>query len=300
MAYPGFRHLGLKLISIALAALLWLLVSGEQIVERALRVPLEFTNLPQQLEMVGEPPNVADVRIRGSSGALSRVSSGELVAVLDLRSARRGRRLFHLAGSDVRVPFGIEVVQIAPSNVAIAFEESATKIVPIVPNVEGDPADGFVVGTVSADPATVEVVGPATAVGNLTEAITEAVSVANATQAVTESVTVGVPDSTVRLRNPQNAKVTVNVTESPVEWAVAAIQVQIKNAGAGAQISPTQVTVHVRGPRQARSSGADTFEATVDVEGLRPGQFQIPVRVVPPARIGVVRVDPPEVRVRIK
>ena len=62
MAYPGFRHLGLKLISIALAALLWLLVSGEQIVERALRVPLEFTNLPQQLEMVGEPPNVADVR----------------------------------------------------------------------------------------------------------------------------------------------------------------------------------------------------------------------------------------------
>src|SRR6185436_3480302 len=131
-----------------LAALLWLVVSGEQIVERALRIPLEFTNLPAQLEMVGEPLNVADVRIRGSSGALSRVSAGELVAVLDLRSARRGRRLFHLAGSDVRVPFGIEVVQIAPSNVAIAFEESATKIVPVVPNVEGEPADGFVVGTV--------------------------------------------------------------------------------------------------------------------------------------------------------
>ena len=300
MAYPGFRHLGLKCISIALAALLWLVVSGEQIVERALRVPLEFTNLPQQLEMVGEPPNVADVRIRGSSGALSRVSPGELVAVLDLRSARRGRRLFHLAGSDVRVPFGIEVVQIAPSNVAIAFEESATKTVPVVPNVEGDPADGFVVGTVSADPATVEIVGPATAVAALTEAITEAVSVTNATDAVTESVTIGVPDSTVRLRNPQSAKVTVNVTESPVEWAVAAIQVQIKNAGSGAQISPTEVTVHVRGPREARSSGADTFEATVDIEGLRPGQFQVPVRVIPPARIGIVSVEPSEVRVRIK
>ena len=300
MAYPGFRHLGLKCISIALAALLWLVVSGEQIVERALRVPLEFTNLPQQLEMVGEPPSVADVRIRGSSGALSRVSPGELVAVLDLRTARRGRRLFHLGGSDVRVPFGIEVVQIAPSNVAIAFEESATKTVPVVPNVEGDPADGFVVGRVSADPATVEIVGPATAVASLTEAITEAVSVTNATEPVTESVTIGVSDSTVRLRNPQSAKVTVNVTESPVEWAVAAIQVQIKNAGGAAQISPTQVTVHVRGPREARGSGADTFEATVDVEGLRPGQFQVPVRVVPPARIGIVSVEPSEVRVRIR
>lgn len=302
MAYPGFRHFGLKCISVALAALLWLVVSGEQIVERALRVPLEFTNLPQQLEMVGEPPSVADLRIRGSSGALSRVSPGELVAVLDLRSARRGRRLFHLGASDVRVPFGIEVVQVAPSNVAIAFEESATKVVPVVPNVEGDPADGFVVGTVRADPPTVEIVGPATAVAALTEAITEAVSVTNATEAVTESVTIGVPDSTVRLRNPQSAKVTVNVTESPVEWAIAAIHVQIKNAGIGAEVSiaPSQVTVHVRGPREARRSGADTFEATVDVDGLRPGQFQVPVRVIPPARIGLVSVEPSEVQVRIK
>ena len=117
---------------------------------------------------------------------------------------------------------------------------------------------------------------------------------------MTESVTIGVPDSSVRLRNPQNAMVTVNVTESPVEWAVAAIPVQIKNGGGGVQISPSQVTVHVRGPREARGSGADTFEATIDVEGLRPGQFQVPVRVIPPARIGVVRVEPSEVRVRVK
>ena len=300
MAYSGFRHLGLKFVSIALAALLWLVVSGEQIVERALRITLEFTNLPAQLEMVGEPPNVADVRIRGSSGALSRVSSGELVAVLDLRFARRGRRLFHLAGADVRAPFGIEVVQISPSNVPITFEVSAAKIVPIVPNIEGEPADGFVVGKVSADPATVEVVGPATAVAALTEAITEAVSVASAAAPVTESVTVGVSDSTVRLRNPQAAKVTVNVTESPVEWAVADIPVQIKNARAGSQIAPALVTVHVRGPRQARGSGADTFDATVDVEGLGPGQFMVPVRVSPPARTAVVRIEPSEVRVRIK
>ena len=48
--------LGLKVVSIALAALLWLAVAGEQTVERALRMPLEFTNLPSQLEIVGEPP----------------------------------------------------------------------------------------------------------------------------------------------------------------------------------------------------------------------------------------------------
>ena len=105
MAFFGFRHIGLKVLSLVLAALIWLLVSGEQIVERALRIPLEFTNLPAQLELVGEPPTVVDVRVRGSSGALSRVATGELVAVLDLRTARAGQRLFHLTGADVRAPF---------------------------------------------------------------------------------------------------------------------------------------------------------------------------------------------------
>jgi YbbR domain-containing protein len=300
MAYPGFRHLGLKFVSIALAALLWIVVSGEQIVERALRIPLEFTNLPPQLEMVGEPQNVADVRVRGSSGALSRIAAGELVAVLDLRSARAGRRLFHLTGADVRTPFGIDVVQISPSNVSITFEPSAAKTVPVVPNVDGEPADGYVVGTVSADPATVEIVGPVTAVKNLTEAITETVSVEGATAPVSESVTIGVPDPSVRLRSPHNAQVTVNVAAAPVEWAVADIPVQIRNAEGTAVLSPTQVTVYVRGPREARSSGAEAFEATVDVEGLRAGQFRLPVRVVPPSRVGVVKVDPADVRVRIR
>src|SRR5262245_56230516 len=126
MALPGFRHLGLKIPSLLLAGLIRLVFSGAQTVARALRIPLEFTSLPSQLELVGDPPDVVDVRVRGSSGALSRVASGELVAVLDLRSARAGRRLFHLAVTDVRAPFGIEVVQISPSNIPVTLESSAS------------------------------------------------------------------------------------------------------------------------------------------------------------------------------
>mgnify|MGYP003342153711 CR=1 FL=1 len=74
MAALNFRrHVSLKLVSIALAFLLWLVVSGEQVVERSFRIPLEFSNLPAQLEIVGDPPEVIDVRVRGSSGLLSRV-----------------------------------------------------------------------------------------------------------------------------------------------------------------------------------------------------------------------------------
>src|SRR5262245_41400507 len=175
-----FHRLGLKVVSVILAALLWLVVSGEQTVERALRIPLEYTNLPPQLELVGDPPTVVDVRVRGSSGTLSRIAAGELVAVLDVRSARSGQRLFHLTAAEVRAPFGVEVVQVTPSNISMLFEISESKTVPIVPEVEGQPASGFAVGQITSEPPTVVIVGPGSALKNLSQATTEAVSVKGA------------------------------------------------------------------------------------------------------------------------
>ena len=301
MAYIGFRHhLGLKFVSIALAALLWVAVSGEQTVERSLRIPLEFTNLPSQLEVVGDAPNVVDVRVRGSSGALNRIAAGELVAVLDLRSARTGQRLFHVGGGDVRTPFGVDVVQVNPSTVSMVFEPSGSKVVPVVPTVEGDPADGFVVGTVTAEPSTVEVLGAVSVLSRLTQAITEPVNVTGASAPVAEMVNIGVADSAVRLRTPQTARVAVVVAPAPVEWSVGGISVKLRNGKGRVQVLPAHVTAWVRGPREAMTSDGGMFDASVDVEGLKTGDFNLPVTVVAPARVGVVRLEPPEVQVRIR
>ena len=102
-----FRHLGLKLLSLGLAVMLWMVVSGEETVERGLRVPLELQQVPAGLELLGDVPATVDVRVRGASGTLSRVGAGDVVAVLDLRTAQPGRRLFPLTPEQVRVPFGV-------------------------------------------------------------------------------------------------------------------------------------------------------------------------------------------------
>ena len=54
-----FRHLGLKALSLVLALLLWMIVSGEETVERGLRVPLELQQVPVGLELTGEVPATA-------------------------------------------------------------------------------------------------------------------------------------------------------------------------------------------------------------------------------------------------
>jgi YbbR domain-containing protein len=299
MAWLRFKHVGLKVVSVGLAVLLWLLVSGEQTVERALRVPLEFTNLPSQLELVGEPPTVVDVRVRGSSGTLSRVAAGELSAVLDVRTARAGDRLFHLTAEDVRSPFGVEVVQVSPASISLSFEESLSKVVGVKVRVEGEPAPGFVVGGVTVEPVNVTVVGPASALNSLTEAITEPVSVAGASRPVVDEVTIGVADPAIRLRQTQNAKVTVSVAAVPDEWVVREIPVEVRNGHANG-ISPAKVMVRVRGPRDLVNTDPERYSATVDVTGLAKGRSVLPVRVEPPAGIGLLRVDPAEVAVTIR
>ena len=303
MRYHPFRYLGLKILAIALATLLWLTVAGEHVVERSLRVPLEFRNIPEALEIVGNTPDTVDVRLRGSSALLSRVQAGEIVAVLDMSGARAGSRLFHIRNDEVRAPFGVDVSQVVPSTLALELERSARRTVPVVPAIEGDPAPGFVVGRRAADPPTVEIVGPDSHVRQVAEATTEPVSVRDARALVRDGVTVGVVDSSVRLAKPQNANVTVEILPAPVERRMPDVPVRWRNLGNGlrAQVSPQLVHVTVRGLKEPLADlRGDSVQAFVDLAGLGAGQYNLRVQVDPTESFGVVAIDPAVVSVTIK
>jgi YbbR domain-containing protein len=296
-----FRHLGLKALSLALALLLWMVVSGEETVERGLRVPLELQQMPADLEL-GDVPATVDVRVRGASGALSRVGSGDVVAVLDLRSARSGRRLFPLTPDQVRVPFGVEVVQVMPSAVAIAFELSKTREVAVVPTVDGRPAPGYVVGPLVAEPPAVEVIGPESAVNRAEEVVTEPVSVAGAKAHVRQTVILGLVDPSLRLKSARSAMVTVQIVPAPLERTLRNRPVHLRNLAPNleAEAVPAAVELTVRGNRDALNRvDADDIVAFIDLAGLGPGQYPLTVHADSTPDAGVTRVEPASVQVRI-
>jgi len=297
-----FRHFGLKLLALATALLLWYVVSGEETVERGLRVPLELQQLPAGVELTGDVPTTVDVRVRGGSSTLSRVLAGDVVAVLDLRSARPGRRLFPLTADQVRVPFGVDVVQITPSAVAIVFEGTSSRQVPVVPAVDGRPAPGFVVGPMVAEPAIVEIAGPESAVKRATEVVTEPVSVSNARDRVRETVTLGVLDPSLRLKNARSAVVSVQILPAPMERTMRNRPVHLRNVPPNltAAASPTSVDVTLRGSREVINRfEPDEAVAYVDLAGLGAGQYQLTVHADAAHDAGVTRIEPTTVQIRI-
>jgi YbbR domain-containing protein len=302
MAYFPFRNIGLKFLSICIAALLWLVVAGDRVVERSVRVPIEFQNLPSGLEIVGNPPEEVDVRIRGSSGTLGRLVPGDMAAVIDLRLARPGRRLFPLTSSEIHLPYGLDVVQVAPSTLPIAFEHSLVRVVKVRPSIEGSPAPGYEVGAIEVDPATVEVIGPENSLRGLDEAMTEPISVADATRTVKEVVTVGVADPAVRLRTPQTADVTVQIIPGASSRLLRGVPVLVRNLEAGlrGRVTPSTVVITVRGTERAVAAlTIQSVEVHVDARGLSAGEHFAELRVRPDEGLTIEGVSPSSVRLRI-
>ncbi len=302
MAPFPFRNIGLKFLSICIAMLLWLVIAGDRIVERAIRVPVEFQNLPAGLEIIGDPLDTIEVRLRGSSGTLGRLAPSDTSAVIDLRSAKPGRRLFHLTANQVNVPYGIEVMQVAPATLPIEFENSAVRILQVRPALEGRPAPGYEVLNVVSSPATVEVVGPESSLRGIDEAMTEPVSIANERGPLREVVNVGVADPSVRLRSPQTASVTVQIGLGTTTRTLSGVPVTIVNADERSKVTPLtpRVSLTVKGTRDATEAlTPDSVRAQADVLGLPPGDHTVEVDARVEAGLTVESITPRAVRLRI-
>ena len=61
------QNLGLKILSLVLALLLWSFVHGTKIVEREVSLPVRCVNLPDSLMLLADPPREARVVLSGAA-----------------------------------------------------------------------------------------------------------------------------------------------------------------------------------------------------------------------------------------
>ncbi|MFO1078974.1 MAG: CdaR family protein [Planctomycetota bacterium] len=297
MARFRLRHVGLKLLSIAVATLLWLVVTGDTVVERTLRVGIELQRAPAGLELVGAVPDAVLVRVRGAATRLSGLAPGDLSVVVDLEGVRTGRRLFPLTAGQVTAPFGVEVTQVTPQSLPLVFEPTAWAVVPVKARVEGTPVAGHSVSNVSVTPSQVRVEGPASAVRGLAELYTEPVSIERAASLVREAVTIDTADLGLRLSGGATAVVTVTIAADTTERTVTGVPIS-QRGGAPGRLSPAQASVTVQGAAEI-VNGLTPADITlfVDVQSDAPGPLTVQsesspryvVRAISPATVGYGR-----------
>src|SRR5437868_7134986 len=157
----------LKIVSLVLATMLWMAVANEASSEIGLDVPLEYRNIPGQLEITGDMTNTVQVRLRGSSNVIKGLTAKDVATTIDLGKMTTGEKIAALSPLNVQAPFGAEVIRVNPSSVRFSLERTITKTVPIVPTIVGQPTTGYEVGRVLISPSTVQVEGPESRVNSL-------------------------------------------------------------------------------------------------------------------------------------
>ncbi|HEV7968768.1 MAG TPA: CdaR family protein [Candidatus Acidoferrales bacterium] len=116
-----FADAGLKLLALAISFLLWATYTAEPYAEVGFQVPLEFTTMPPQLEISGDVPSSARVRVRGRSALLRRMVAADLNLRLDLKEGKEGTSTLNITPEMVAAPFGATVVQVSPAEIHVTL-----------------------------------------------------------------------------------------------------------------------------------------------------------------------------------
>src|SRR5215831_3728944 len=126
--------------------MLWMAVANQASSEIGLEVPLEYRNIPRQLEITGDMTNTVQVRLRGSSSLIKDITAKDVSTTIDLGKMTRGEKIVPLSPQNVQAPSGAEVIRVNPSSVRFSLERTSTKTVDVVPTIAGQPTNGFEIG----------------------------------------------------------------------------------------------------------------------------------------------------------
>jgi YbbR domain-containing protein len=236
----------LKLLSLAIAIVLWLLVTGQnEPVTAHLNVQLNFIR-PQSLEISNDPPRVVDVMLTGSRNKLDDLTSLDLVATVDLSDQHAGERVLRLADkAQIALPQGVKVDGFQPSAIPVRLEPIVERQVVIEPKLEGKPADGFEVYSAQPSKGSVTLRGPESRVLALQKAATESIWLGGRKESFTApNVAIDVPDPKVDLLEPV-VSVDVEIGERRVEKTFSGVAV---TGADGGRVQPASVSATLLGP----------------------------------------------------
>jgi YbbR domain-containing protein len=203
------HNLGLKVLSLLLAAGLWLAIARDPVAEVAIRVPIEFLHVGDNIEISSEQIPEAQIRVRGPGRFIRQLRATDVHAELDLRDAKPGERTFDLTAEEIRRPQDVEVVQVVPSQVHLAFDTRLTREVEIHPRVTGTFIAGLQIAKVEVDPERITVTGPRHHVERVDSATTDPVDASGTRIRQTFTTNVYVADPLVQVVQPTSIHVTV-------------------------------------------------------------------------------------------
>ncbi len=115
------KDIGIKLVALLLAVVLWGYLTGQKAMIRDINIPLQLKNIPSGTLLVGEIENSVRVTARGTPSVMMSLTKDDFIAEVDL--ANCGRNGEFIINPRVRpTSEAVQLVTFSPLQVTVRLE----------------------------------------------------------------------------------------------------------------------------------------------------------------------------------
>ena len=304
MTITASVRLSYKSVLLILGALVVLLAAGllfyEDQDEITLAIPVRFEDISHDLIAVRNIP-VLEARLKGPSSVLKALKDSQLSYKIDLSTAKPGPLFIKISHKMIKVPWRVSILGIDPASFTITIEKRMEKIVPIVADLNKDPAPGYIISRVVTAPSTVRLTGPMSVLDKISAVRTTPVDVGGLIETIKKKVALNLNHNPhVQAIGNSLVEVEIVVTEKIIEkWLNIAIQATGGNYRY--VITPDRIEILIRGSMNtlkelAQDNGIQVY---VDLDGLKPGTYARRAVIKPPLNTTLVEARPEVFTVKV-
>jgi YbbR domain-containing protein len=188
-----------KVAALVIACGLWYSFVGETELATSVPVVVQYKNVPPDLDVTSDQLDRIYLRLRGPATRLNTGTLTNVVAVFDLAQIHtEGEHTFTLDESNLKLPAGVHVGRVVPSQIRLTFDNRISREVPVEVRYAGPPPQGYRVTGQQASPPKVRVTGPEARVNHLQAAQTDAIDLNSTVSNAEFRVPAYLPDPQIR------------------------------------------------------------------------------------------------------
>ncbi|UCD64295.1 MAG: hypothetical protein JSW34_02320 [Candidatus Zixiibacteriota bacterium] len=247
-------HFWLKITAVVLGLLLWIHVATEKVYNYELLLPLNTVVLSDNHSLAQAPPESLTVVVSATGKQLLRQKWRERGLRITATQLGAGRHRLELttANTSLESPAGSITLQeiVSPSSVMLNVDLVAESRLPVIPDIDAEPDDGFVVSEIAlTDEQEVTVSGPRSIISRMVNVRTEKKTLRGIRNNLNLRLAVAKPEGHGTAVRPDSVSVSVRVI--PVKTRIFEnVPVAVYNSpvGRSIRVEPPAVTVEVTGP----------------------------------------------------
>lgn len=154
-------NFGWKLLSVGIAFVLWAIMGRQSEMEMNVSAPVQYRNIPDDLEISSEIPERVNLEIRGPSDRLTSAYLSTASVELDFSALHApGERTFNIDARHTRLPLGISLTRAVPSQIRLRFDRTVSRDVQVRARFYGTPPEGYRIAECILQPSIVHLRGP--------------------------------------------------------------------------------------------------------------------------------------------